>query len=42
MAKNGNKGDNHRQGAIKNRAQAYNPRIKNLLKSIQKMADLLM
>ena len=26
MAKNGIKGDNHRQGEIKNRAQAYNPK----------------
>ena len=31
MAKNGIKGDNHRQGEIKNRSQAYNPITKKFV-----------
>ena len=31
MAKNGNKGDNHRLGEIKNRSQAYNPKTKKFV-----------
>lgn len=32
MAKNGQKGDGHRNGAVKNRTQTYNPRTETWIK----------